>query len=240
MLYSAPMVRANRERRKTQTRRLIKARPVLQSVYTNKGSEPTWVYFHTEKHGGVLVVDMPRLAPIQPGDVIWQRETFGCTFNTNREDGWPGRDCTFLDEEEPQEAYIYRADGEWLWTDEDGFENGRSYWKPSLFMPYAACRNWYEVTEVRAERLQDISEADAIAEGIEIQEGRYKNYLTGQFEFSSSVGFVDEAYGKNLPAAVISYATLFDSINGVGSWAANPFVWAYTYNPTEKPVTPKP
>jgi hypothetical protein len=90
-------------------------------------------------------------------------------------------------------------------------------------MPKAAARIWDEVVSVKAERVQDITEKDAIAEGIELglfDDGTetnvfrlYRNYLvSGKFERSP----------------IDSYQSLWTSINGPGSWDANPFVWVVT------------
>jgi hypothetical protein len=83
-------------------------------------------------------------------------------------------------------------------------------------MPRRACRITLEVTGVRVERLQDISEADAMAEGIEkTKHGFWSKY--GQSD-------VDGTYS---PRA--SYRALWESINGPGSWDANPFVWCVEF-----------
>ena len=79
-------------------------------------------------------------------------------------------------------------------------------WKPSIYMPRTASRITLEVVAVRVERLQEISEADAIAEGI---------------------GHSD------VDAAVASYASLWDRINGPGSWDANPWVWVVEFRKVE-------
>lgn len=94
-------------------------------------------------------------------------------------------------------------------------------WRPSLFMPRFASRINLQITGVRVERLNDISEADAIAEGIKgeyfpsIGTGTmfYKDYLNGKFGL--------------IPSA--SYRTLWESINGVGSWELNPWVWVIEF-----------
>lgn len=129
------------------------------------------------------------------GDHLWVRETF-----------------TKI---EPN-ILLYRADEMF-----DGMEAGDFgwSWKPSIFMPRAASRITLEVTNVRVERLQDISEADAVAEGIEklgnILLWTYKNYS-------------DAPKNRQL-SAVESYQTLWESINGAGSWNLNPWVWVVEF-----------
>jgi hypothetical protein len=99
------------------------------------------------------------------------------------------------------------------------------YKRNSLFMPRDACRIYLEITNVRCEKLQDISENDAIAEGVEVVDmiqgyPLYRNYErpSGGFSFAGN-----------------SYETLFESINGPGSWNENPFVWVVEFKRIEKP-----
>lgn len=117
-----------------------------------------------------------------------------------------------------QEPYLYRQ----KYEDEYKPEFHKEVkWKPSIFMPFEAARIFLKVTNVRVERLNDILETDAISEGIELElkPNFYKNYLHGM-----------------LPCpAVKSFETLWESINGKGSWKKNPFVWVYEYELTEKP-----
>jgi len=106
-------------------------------------------------------------------------------------------------------------------------------WKPSIFQPKEYSRIWEEITEIRVERLQDISEEDAIAEGVEFQwcdlttmTCFYKYYADGTF---------------SMETARDSYKTLWESINGPESWELNPFVWVITtkiLSTTGKPQLP--
>ena len=99
----------------------------------------------------------------------------------------------------------YKADNK-VWHDQ-------IKWKPSIFMPRVACRIRLEVTDIRAERLHSITEEGAIAEGIESKNGVYKDYLSGEF------------YRKPKQ----SYLTLWESINGKGSWIKNDWVWVIKF-----------
>ena len=91
--------------------------------------------------------------------------------------------------------------------------------RPSMFMPRWACRLVLEIAAVRVERLQEISEADAIAEGIEpdVMAGDlarlWRNYSTGNTTI----------------CPIYSYQTLWELINGPGSWDANPWVWVVEF-----------
>lgn len=100
-------------------------------------------------------------------------------------------------------------------------------WKPSIYMPREAARIFLKVTNVRLERLQDISEADAIAEGVK-QHSDYGS--TGYVHY----GRVDEALTDI--DAVWSFETLWESINGKESWNQNPYVWVYDFERINKPA----
>lgn len=142
----------------------------------------------------------------QPGDRLWVREAF-CKI-IGQSGGWIETD--------------YRA------TYNHGFRLGdtlslKKRWTPSIHMPRDASRITLEITDVRVERLQDISEADAIAEGIERLDDFfdcpcYRAYDEPQ---GSDVVFPDDPIG--------SYASLWTSINGPGSWDANPWVWVVEF-----------
>jgi len=136
----------------------------------------------------------------QPGDRLWVRET----FYSDPEDG----------------LLLFRADGGF---DGDQVDAGLK-WRPSIFMPRWASRLTLEITGVRVERLQDISEADAQAEGIERVGGEFsctpwRNYRIGR----------PDEMRSHCAARSRSYMTLWESINGPGSWAANPWVWVVEF-----------
>ena len=137
------------------------------------------------------------------GDVLWVRETWRPTMHP-----FP-----------IGPRWDYRATAE-----EDGVPL-EGPWKPSIFMPREACRIRLMVEAVRIERLQDISVMDAIAEGIE-----YKNmYLSWNKvwrlykDYSVKSGKMEDIFC--LDNASDSYKTLWESINGKGSWDENPSVW---------------
>lgn len=228
ILFSAPMVRAILEGRKTQTRRAVK--PVGNDDgfvildYGNGG----WPYrsddgdsaTHTVKRGGKLYLDeTPHDCPYgQTGDRLWARETFKhCATE------WHG-----ADPDVHRHRIAYLADGQELahkrpagdWSGLPKFID-ESYWDrrsiPSIHMPRWASRILLEITGVRVERLQDISEEDARAEGIVAKDnGRYH------------CGF-DEDGEIECRSPVTAYAWLWNSINGDGSWAANPWVWVVEF-----------
>ena len=93
-------------------------------------------------------------------------------------------------------------------------------WKNKLFMPESAARHFVEITAVRAERLQDISEEDCFKEGIEEVIWRGKILKSSKHYFNSY-----ESYDTPIEA----YAELIDRINGNGIWERNPWVWVYDF-----------
>ena len=106
---------------------------------------------------------------------------------------------------------IYRAD----FSEIDAAGTGAMYggWKPSIFMRRIYSRITLEIVSIRAERLQDISEGDALAEGVAVGPvALWKNAVPG----------------KRVTARD-AYAELWESINGKGSWALNPWVWAISF-----------
>lgn len=103
-----------------------------------------------------------------------------------------------------KQGYTYRAD----WSVEDDMHFRDFPWKPSIFMPRAASRITLEITNVSVERLQDISSSDAKKEGV----------TTDMSTPSSGLDAVSWSYAEG-------YEWLWKSINGVNSWAANPWVW---------------
>lgn len=195
ILFSAPMVRAILAGTKTQTRRVV------------KGEALQWL--ERDKFTPGFVADPGnRLCPYgHPGDRLWVRETW-------RESGegsaWHyAAEGTILPKQRDKDLQAFlarRAPFTW-----------ESYkWRPSIHMPRAASRITLEITAVRVERLQDISEADAMAEGvIHKQRGDIGMYFVGT-----------EAAGTT---AAGCYRNLWERINGFGSWDANPWVWVVEF-----------
>lgn len=126
-----------------------------------------------------------------PGDRLWVRES-----HCDARGGIAAR-------------VLYRADGD-----------AACRWTPSIHMPKALSRITLEITEVRVERLQDISEADAKAEGITPLQVR---------SFASFGADAAEREAMHRRAAVDPYRALWESINGGGSWDVNPWVWAVSF-----------
>jgi hypothetical protein len=196
ILFSGPMVRALLNSSKTQTRRVCKhAMDTNLSAVVGPFDCPEFGSGWFGDEDG----DVQFLGPYgQPGDRLWVRETFMDLNST----GVEHRDSTGR-----RQRYAFAADTPpGSYGDEARKEYGLK-WKPSIHMPRAASRILLEIVSVRVERLQDISEADAIAEGC-----------------TRPVCGPDWKLTKRW-----AYRTLWESINGAGSWAANPWVWVVEF-----------
>lgn len=199
MLFNAPMVRAILDGSKTQTRRIVKGQEywgsyiarvhqLEPSLFRMEGSEQ----IRKEVFGNDRTFVDVRCPYGQPSDQLWVREN-----------GWerPERTSKMMREGADTWApYYFDADG---WSEQDfadfkawGFKR-----RPSIHMPRKASRIQLEITGIRVERLQDISEEDAVAEGWPLDDTDPKQW----------------------------YAALWESINGDGSWEANPFVWVVEF-----------
>lgn len=205
ILFSAPMVRALLAGTKTQTRRVLRVQPPAGtfqvSTWHHPDPRPHFFAWQELPHDAAMIADdWAHPCPYgQPGDRLWVRETFA------KIDG----------QTQPWIATDYRAT--YTHGDRLGDTLGiRKRWTPAIHMPRAASRIDLEVTGVRVERLQDISEADAIAEGVERSgECNWRDYGDAGNDFTS---------------ARRSYRSLWDSINDPSPcWGANPWVWVVSF-----------
>jgi len=207
ILFSAPMVRALLDGTKTQTRRALRVQPldVLPMEGDKAGRE--WVGLMTREPKPEGTVFRCKFG--QPGDRLYVRETFGEVYDWCDHPEMPGAPT-----ERWHIEWKYRADGE---PDRPHLEGAWTGWKPSIHMPKAASRILIEVVSVRVERLQDISEPDARAEGI--TDGGCVN-----------CGDPEPCGCPNpSPDARDAYVRLWEEINGAGSWSANPWVWVVEF-----------
>ena len=217
ILFSAPMVRALLDGSKTQTRRVIKPQPDFVGAMGNP--HVPWI---TKAPGLHVFLECPYG---QPGDRLWVRET----WQTHGElDGITPRDL-------PNDLHIQHP------ATYDGWVSKR---RPSIFMPRWASRITLEIVSVRVERLQAISEADASAEGCErmdsereVRDWKICPQCGGNglyTAFSGSGGALPDSDCFKCDTYVKRYRHLWESINGAGSWDANPWVWVVEF----KKVTP--
>ena len=205
ILFSTDMVKAILSGDKTQTRRRVPEKIVdayydyddwASSVGMPEGISCTRTY---EKE---YFMDRCKYSV---GDILWVRETWQVTDFIHREDeNW---------------GYIYKAS-----------KNGRDWesnddewkWKPSIFMPKEACRIFLEVTGVRVERIKDINEDDAHAEGIVMTNKPHESWY-----------WMENVYSTDCP--IFAYLKLWEKINGQDSLVDNDWVYVITFKVVECP-----
>ena len=227
ILFSPPMVRALLGGRKTQTRRAVKPKP----TGTVNGM-PYWGDLGIKAN--LREYAHPPCPYGQPGDRLWVRERWrvaawheGEPILIEYEDGThceeSGSDADYYGSwyERMMEQSADDCARAGLKPDDDGIYNMNesgvvTRWRPSLFMPRWASRITLEITSVRVERVQGISEADALAEGVE--------------QGWRDVQLVGGAQGVSRTTARQAYAALWDSINSKKHpWASNPWVWVIEF-----------
>ena len=207
IIFSGEMVRAILEGRKTQTRRVVKKQPHPVNIGMVRAGreepEPPYGYWGFDDFFPIDSEEVLETCPYgKPGDRLWVRET------------WLRLD----DDHVIDKRYAYRADCD---TESDEIRKEYGYkWKPSIHMPRHASRIALEIVSVRVERLQDISEEEAKAEGVEEMECR----------FCASPEGVENRYctcGENFR---IPFRQLWDNINGKKHpWESNPWVWVIEF-----------
>lgn len=210
MLFSTDMVRAILKGSKSQTRRLRNLERINENpdAWTFTGIFDDHFVFQRSWVEEVFI-ECPYG---KPNDLMWVRESFLYAYN----------------------VYFYKADYKDGCSDvsyllEDSKYSIPAIWKPSIHMPKRAARIWRKIVSTRVERLQSITEQDAVSEGIEcdptglslIQKNGencevmlYKNYSNVGFKYISPIE---------------SYQTLWEKINGPGNWKFNPWVWVVEF-----------
>ncbi len=218
ILFSAPMVRAIREGRKTVTRRVVKPQWIdgpwsvrrTEAPRHDGHSHDWWLPTGTQPYAA-----LPRCPYGQPGDLLWLREAWAADAQV---DSIAPRDLSH------GEPIVYLEDGSARQTGCTMISQGRG--RPSIHMPRWASRILLEITDVRVERLQDISEPQALAEGIVGVDFRpddgfpiCRGYMVGPDDGASPL----ETHASK------AFAGLWRSINGPESWDTNPWVWVVEF-----------
>ena len=211
ILFNTEMVRAILEGRKTATRRIIKDKDIVNSFDCEADGTP--IAYIDQATGDSYLPTMP--CPYQPGDTLWVRET------------WNGDWC---------DHYIYKADG--------GSAKAAGYaaepkWRPSIHMPREAARIFLRVTDVRVERLQEISYTELLAEGV-IPLG----HLPGGCKCSAYTdGCMDGPCVNRDNYEFWRYATPFIKLwdrtvkpadRDTSGWDADPWVWVIEFERISK------
>ena len=190
MLFNTEMVKAILDGRKTCTRRLVKFLP---------GENPQWTGYIKD---GLMLYNGKnepciRKAPYQPEDILYVRETWCSAYGG--------------------EKYFYLADKLTNREERSLLNYDDVKWHPSIHMPKEAARIWLKVTDVRVERLQDITEVGAINEGC-----------------IDDVEFAKGKSARNHFAALWG-TTIKKSDIDIYGWSANPLVWVVEFERCEKP-----
>lgn len=246
LLFSAPMIRALLAGRKSMSRRILKPQPPTQEAFPYSGfslcpaiADGIKMYSQNDyerlpKHptkweliGSVGVArdaGFPKVydARFAVGDLIWVRERF-IPDAPSDSDAWDNWKCSFTEWDgcgreiasvppalQLPEHVIFAADPQWA-------EHQDWKWRPSIHMPKWASRITLKVTAVKVERLQEISEADAIAEGVE------------------AISLADvprQASWSNRQ----DFSRLWETIHGKGTWEENPWVIAVEFETIKKNI----
>ena len=203
ILFNTEMVRAILDGRKTCTRRICKdanEHTVPDMDFYNADRRTYAVHNFADKEHTEQLSTAERTCPICPGDILYVRETW-CDDRQFTHDSTPGQ-------------YFYKAS-----------ENEKFKWKPSIHMPKEAARIWLKVTDVRVERLQDITPKDAKNEGV------------GNL-FYEDIGYSEKNYGTEVDPeygiAKEQFAWLWDSTIKKSDlaqygWDASPWVWVIEF-----------
>lgn len=198
ILFNTEMVRAILDGRKTCTRRICKDAneyTVPDMDFYNADRRTYAVHNFADKEQMEQLSTAERTCPICPGNILYVRETW-CDDRSFTHDDTPGQ-------------YFYRADGLYPRKGDNVILNAK--WHPSIHMPKEAARIWLKVTNVRVERLHDMTDDDAEAEGC--------------FDYTSTaLGFPD-----------VWDSTIKKSDLDRYGWDANPWVWVIEFERCEKP-----
>jgi len=200
--FRGPSVHAILKGHKTQFREVVKL-PDLQlplQSWQLTASGCDFIAGFSDKIGTIEIVECPYG---KPAEHLWVREAWAARHEYDN--------CRPIE--------IHKFTPIWYQSDELGGQfqltGGFGKWRPSIFMPRWASRILLEITAIRVERLQSISHADARAEGVTLYNGKW-------WDGSHIVG------GK-WHTPVQAFCALFESINGPGSWDANPWVWVVEF-----------
>jgi hypothetical protein len=237
ILFSAPMVRAILAGKKTQTRRVVKPQPEFCGGAGEGSDAKCWGWMNEDRTGPkFLCVTDSRCPYGEPGDRLWVRETWnyqGASAVWENGGRRPHDELFVKYRADDAERTIHRKPDDkhglpkqrpWRHgEDEDDYSDYLTRfwrkWTPAIFMPRDVSRITLEIVSVRVERLQDITEADALAEGIFFHKPDGIHHSGYRYDESSPCH----------PTAVNAYSWLWESINGPESWAANSWVWVIEF-----------
>lgn len=264
ILMQPDMVRAILDGRKTQTRRLkgleeINDRPDDWDFFEDF-SDKTGYYIFLEND--LMEVSFHTKPKVAPGDIFWVRESIrvGAWLHDSKRmafdykaspeikktpwcfmGDWFDKEILKIENELHKKGIKPNSEERYVW------QSGKSplKWKPSIHMPKAVCRIWLKVTDVRAERLQSITDDDCVREGVDhyynrdFRQVRYKDYskaAPGCYKPQRFFRVEDPILGYGeWEEPKESFQSLWLSINGKESWEKNPWVWVYSFERCEMP-----
>lgn len=223
ILFSTPMVRAIFDGRKTQTRRVIKL-----GLPPDEYEMPTKCEFYNP-------------TVVRRGEEVAGPEVYGVS---DEDHGWPCPYGAPTHQLWVRETWLPRAQGTMALYRADmndfdaaGISGLYGGWKPSIFMPRWACRLILEIKNVRVERLHDISERDAKAEGIEkLHRPEFNDFWWKNYGPTCRINNDPTERELHYFEPIGSYRTLWDSINTKRgyAWATNPWVWVIEFQPVKE------
>lgn len=209
------MVRTILDGRKTCTRRIVKDGIPDDAMWGYRAFTPKGYITCRGVYADGYGEGFYKL-PYQPGDILYVRETWQYLYELDGNEQViedTGKYYYAATDTIPFDAYV----------DENGVTHDHTPWRPSIHMPKEAARIWLKVTDVRVERLEDITDDGAKAEGANWKNGK-------------NVGWEE----KMRRTAVERFAEIWDStikksdLDRYG-WAANPWVWVIEFERCEKP-----
>lgn len=212
IIFSAPMIRALLGGTKTQTRRVLKPQPVLDhGALGIEDRQGRWIFCANTERG--FAEGLPQSAfrmPYAPGNRLWVREAWGMNCD--------GYDVpALIPKQRPARDKLRDDQLVYFATETDSEILAEMPRRPSIHMPRWASRLTLAVADVRVQRLNEISEEDAVAEGVEMSGDRILPW---------------KCYDERLPHYVLaasSFRSLWDSLHGPGSWSANPWIVAVSF-----------
>lgn len=219
ILFNTEMVRAILDGRKTVTRRICKdgndyTMPDMDFYDADKRTYAVHNYADKEQMNKLSIAE--RICPICPGDILYVRETWNFVYDMD------GNDQII----ENTGRYIYYADdpmpfSEWIDTD-TGEHKEYMPWRPSIHMPKAAARIWLRVTDIKIQRLQDMTLDDFLREGVVIRPEAFNDPENAYLQARSA--FID-----------IWDSTIPKEQQALYGWNANPWTWVIEFERCGRP-----
>ncbi len=217
ILFSAPMVRAILDGRKTVTRRAMRTNHVGYRAFYRWDGEPfrraMMRCLNETEPGSSVFCEDNRFGV--PGDRLWVRETWAAWTSPDYYSGECDEVRLRPSEMRTDDYHVDRSDI----TYAADLNSCADRWRPSIHMPRWASRITLEIVDVRVERLHDITEEDARREGVE--------------RSVDGLWIEPGPDGPTLSTAREAFSHLWEIINGEGSWAANPWVWRVEFRRVE-------